>query len=420
MWGTRAAKYRMAGLPIQELVAQIKIDPPVYPFAAAVSDEADLYKSWVKVTELMIVNVLGFQSHRDDFAIAMSRDEVVARIDRLLSQDSDEVVRREFGLTDNRDWQLGAARRFVKSYSNSQDLIRECDYRPLDRRWCYFSEVAMDYPRKELKLHSAGKQNWLLATMRQTRADSWAHALVAGAPAPAVYVEIKDGCTLFPLYLYPNPENRFEVKTEAPGGRRPNLSPEFITALSSANGLSFLPDGKGTLEKTYGPEDVFGYLYAILHAPTYRSRYAEFLKIDFPRIPLPGSPALFKALVAVGQRLVALHLMETVPDFPMPDYSGPARPTVEKASWANGRLSLGKGGGSFEPVPEAVWEFHIGGYQVCEKWLKDRKGRSLSEEDIAHYRRIVGVLGETIRRMEEIDGVIEEHGGWPGAFGGQV
>lgn len=159
-------------------------------------------------------------------------------------------------------------------------------------------------------------------------------------------------------------------------------------------------------------------MYAVFHSPTYRSRYAEFLKIDFPRLPLTSNPELFRSLCALGSELVSLHLMEEnappVAGFPVKDnntveavrYTEPGQSADEGRIWINKEQY-------FENVPEEVWSFHVGGYQVCQKWLKDRKGRKLSFDDLTHYQRIVAALAETIRLMSEIDAVIEEHGGFP-------
>lgn len=182
--------------------------------------------------------------------------------------------------------------------------------------------------------------------------------------------------------------------------------------------MKFIPDGKGDLAETFGPEDVFDYIYGVFHSPTYRTRYAEFLKIDFPRVPLTSNAGLFRELSKLGSELVALHLMEKTgsnkPSFPIALASNdPQKDHVEDVHYTeNGRVWINKLQ-YFETVPKDIWEFHIGGYQVCQKWLKDRKGRILSYDDLEHYRGIVAALGETIRLMKEIDAVIESNGGWP-------
>jgi very-short-patch-repair endonuclease/type I restriction-modification system DNA methylase subunit len=166
------------------------------------------------------------------------------------------------------------------------------------------------------------------------------------------------------------------------------------------------------------PESIFNYAYAVFHSPAYRSRYAEFLKIDFPRLPLTSDKALFKSLVEKGAALVALHLMESpLLNTTITRYEVKGEHAVEKVSYdeKTQRASINKTQ-YFEGLPPEVWNFHIGGYQVCEKWLKDRKNRKLTIDDIDHYQKIVVALKETIRLMGEIDETIEEHGSWPGAF----
>jgi hypothetical protein len=142
------------------------------------------------------------------------------------------------------------------------------------------------------------------------------------------------------------------------------------------------------------------------------------LQTDFPRVLEPGSGELFRRLARLGSELVMLHLMESPKlDKPIAPYIGAANPEVEKITYGRDTVWLDNGQTrGFRGVPKAVWNFHIGGYQVCDKWLKDRKGRTLSKDDIAHYQKIVVALSETIRLMQEIDEVIEQHGGWPDAF----
>jgi len=183
--------------------------------------------------------------------------------------------------------------------------------------------------------------------------------------------------------------------------------------------MTFIPDGKGDGVKTFGPEDVFDYMYAVFHSPTYRSRYAEFLKIDFPRLPLTSNAELFRELCAVGSELVGLHLLKQHPPlnttFPIKGdnavenvrYTAPGEGGSEQGRvWINREQY-------FEGVPPELWNFHVGGYQVCQKWLKDRKGRKLTYDDLTHYQYILSALHETIRLMTEIDTAIEAHGGWP-------
>ena len=174
----------------------------------------------------------------------------------------------------------------------------------------------------ELQQHML-QPNLSLNTVRQTKMPLWAHAVVANAPTPAVFVEIKDGSSAFPLYLYPEPDEREDgqrrfIKEETGRyGRRPNFSDAFVQDVCDRLNGQWVPDGRPEHEPPSSddpfeitPEDLFHYIYAVLHAPTYRSRYAEFLRIDFPRMPLTGDRALFRTLAAKGAELVAYHLLE--------------------------------------------------------------------------------------------------------------
>jgi predicted helicase len=213
---------------------------------------------------------------------------------------------------------------------------------------------------------------------------------------------------MFPLYLYPaEGEMQFEE-----GKRHANLSSEFIKAISEKLGLKFIEDGKGDLKETFGPEDIFHYVYAVFHSPTYRARYAEFMKIDFPRLPLTSDKKLFKALAEKGAELVALHLMESplLSSF-ITTYPVEGSHEVEKVQYVENdkRVHINKTQ-YFGNVPKEVWEFHVGGYQVAQKWLKDRKGRKLTVDDINHYQKVIVALRETIHLMAEIDSLIPS---WP-------
>ena len=184
--------------------------------------------------------------------------------------------------------------------------------------------------------------------------------------------------------------------------------------------MQFIADGKGDLQVTFGPEDIFNYMYAVFHSPAYRERYAEFLKIDFPRLPLTSNVELFRALCGLGERLVGLHLMEKFgPGQAMPGFPIKGDDRVEKVEYTQaadeqemGRVWINRTQ-YFEGVAPDVWAFHVGGYQVCQKWLKDRKGRVLANSDKRHYQRIVAALAETITLMQKVDAAIDECGGWP-------
>ncbi|MEE3715707.1 type ISP restriction/modification enzyme [Tumidithrix elongata RA019] len=176
------------------------------------------------------------------------------------------------------------------------------------------------------------------------------------------------------------------------------LSDEFLAAITKK--LGYTPT----------PEAIFYYIYAVFHSPTYRDRYKEFLKIDFPRVPLTSDDRLFRQLGQYGEELVALHLMKSpkldqhITEFV--EVGGNSLVDAGHPKYADGAVTINKKGDKFTGVPESVWNFYVGGYQVCQKWLKDRKGRQLSPEDIQHYQKVVVALHETIALMAKIDEAI--------------
>lgn len=233
-----------------------------------------------------------------------------------------------------------------------------------------------------------------------------------------------DNASCFPLYLYPNGETEEQAElVPHENGRRPNLSAEFVKHFADTIDLTFVPDGRGDLKKTFGPEDVFNYAYAVFHSPDYRERYAEFLKTDFPRVPITCEDEVFSKLCKFGSRLISLHTMQEYADegiaFDVPGSNKVEQVNFITKSKAQRNKAIRRGRvyinseQYFEGISPAVWQMRIGGYQVCEKWLKDRKGRVLTHDEIEHYQRTVSALAETRMLMAQIDSLISDHGGWP-------
>ncbi len=295
-----------------------------------------------------------------------------------------------------------------------ENAIRPILFRPFDIRYVYYEKFMIERGDHCYGLMShMFKANKALITVRRAEtSEAPAHFYSTNQISVLHSTSAKEGNFVFPLYLYPNASSLYDTDT-----RRPNLSPEFVAELAGKLGLEFIPDGHGDLTHTFGPEDVFMYIYAVFHAPSYRERYAEFLKIDFPRVPLTGQPELFRALTTFGETLVALHLMERVGS-PISSYPVDGDNVVEKpvfipdSGGAAGRVYINKTQ-YFDGVPAAIWDFYVGGYQVLHKWLADRKGRVLSYDDLRHYGFVVSALFETIGTMREIDGAISAYGGWP-------
>ncbi len=406
MWGARDNKYKALFESDVESTGWQELTPTA-PYLFFVPKDFSLQKDYDLGWSLadILKGVSGIETKRDAFAIDVDRQPLIDRIKDFVDSDSSiEEIKDRYFLRDN-EWDVAQAREILKRDRSWENSFVSCLYRPFDIRNIIYSDVILARTRGVL-MGSLNKPNLGLIAARQTKEDF--AVLATSCVCTHKIVTVYDRSFVFPLYLYPaEDEMQFE------GGRRqPNLNPEFTKTVSEKLRLTFVEDSRGDLKETFGPEDIFNYAYAVFHSPAYRSRYAEFLKIDFPRLPLTSDRSLFKSLATKGVELVALHLMElpTLNNL-ITRYPVAGSNTVDKVSYDDNSLRVYINKTQyFEGVPPEVWNFHIGGYQVCQKWLKDRKGRTLTYNELTHYQKIIVALKETIRLMTEIDALIP---GWP-------
>ena len=401
LWGTRKEKYRALLEAEKDSMEWTELHPstPFYLFIPQDEELREEYERGWKVTEIFPVNVLGFQSHRDHFAIAYEKTAIEHRVKDMFDKSvTDQNLREKYDVRDNRDWHISEARASLRAAGKPTQSVIPCSYRPFDKRWCFFGYEFMDYPRRELMSHVAWRENLCLNVVRQTKASEWKHALISDDPTPAVFVEIKDGSSVLPLYLYEPPE-REKIKGGLFDEADPFKGKERIENFSEQ--FRVFIDNK--YKHRYSPEDILGYVYAVLHSPTYREKYQDFLKIDFPRVPFVNQRKTFEALSALGWELVQTHLLKSVPQ-ELNVEPTPGDFMVEKPTYDAQRERLHINTTQyFAPVPRDVWEFHIGGYQVLDKYLKSRKGRTLSLDEIENIQNVVNVLHFTIDQMERIE-----------------
>jgi predicted helicase len=416
--GSRESKYAFLVQHVGSRMPWSVLTPvaPFYLFTRQDRTYVDEYEQWPRITDVMPLHSNGVVTGRDHLCVQWSREQAWNVVRRFVSL-SREEARKEYGLgPDSRDWQVSLAQADLKRDGPRAGGLASILYRPFDTRWTYYTGRSRGFlcmPRRETMQHMLTGDNLALITSRMTKGETFRHAQVARTPSEAIVMSPKTSNNgfIFPLFIHENADN------------------EGVLALGSASGKVNLAGGfRELVSRGTTPEDVFRFIYAVLHSPSYRTRYVEFLKTDFPRLPLSGSLDLFRDVARLGGDLVALHLtISPKLDHFITTFTGPKSPRVERVGWSDDTVWLDAaatkkgqratpGTIGFRGVSEAVWKFHIGGYQVCEKWLKDRKGRTLSKDDIAHYQKIVVGLTETIRLMKEIDEVIEKHGGWPGAF----
>ena len=395
----------------------------------------------------------GIVTTHDQFAISFDSDEQIKKVEWLLATPNEKAARERFKLCTQDQWNYAAAKRALVGAKWKAEIV-PVDYRPFDQRvTAYNNQIAVHLRDRVMRHMLTGDNLGIISTRQRSQATGiWTNAFVASQiiESTSISNKTKEINYLFPLWLKPSVgENhrrpnfdrnwalgvaqalKLTYEDGIPRGQQGSLGKDFIKPKAEQIGLLDTQwDGRGDLAKSFGPRDLFDYFYAVLHAPGYRSRYAEFLKSGFPRIPTSGTRTLFAALVPLGRELVALHLLQPdeTPLLMAPEirFAGTGEARVGKGypEYTNGKVMI-NASRWFEDVPQATWEFHVGGYQPCEKWLKDRAakggkkqsdGRVLTDDDTLHYCRMVVALTETRRIMAEIDKVIESHGGWPGAF----
>ncbi|MBD3306920.1 N-6 DNA methylase [candidate division KSB3 bacterium] len=404
LWGKRNVKYGI--LSERDLNKtkwkKIKLKRPLYLFVHKEAQYLDEYETGWSVSKIFHNFGSGLNTDRDALCIDFDRDLLIQRMKIFFSGEYNENFRKKYRLYPSSSYNPEERRKIM---TFSEECVRKCLYRPFDTRNIYYQIGFTSRPMFDVMKHMFFNNLGMVIT-RQTK-EPFA-ALCSSNICTHKIVAIYDRSSLFPLYLYPDETTgQTTIDTE----RRPNFNPQFLNALAAKLGLPQTPPHG--LPQGITPEDIFHYTYAAFHSPTYRERYADFLKIDFPRLPLTSDLDLFQDLAALGKQLVALHLLDTaaapmlaVPTSPFP-VSGSN--TVESVTYdaTEQRVSINKTQ-YFENVPTDVWEFRVGGYQVCHKWLKDRKGRQLTFEDIQHYQRIVIALAETLNLMNAIDERIPE------------
>ncbi len=394
----------------------LSVEQPNYFFFYQNLNTLQEYQHWWSIPDVFINHSNGIVTARDKLTIHWNEKEIIKTTLEFSTLDT-EKARSKYRLgSDTNEWKVALAQQDIKNNNPISDYIYPVLYRPFDIRFTFYSGKTRGFicrPRNEIMKHLLKNPNLALLTSRLTKGEKFGHIQVSNTISEAIVMSplTSNNGFVFPLYLYNNPEEtKGTLFEQAETTREPNLSPAFLKEFSAKLALQFIPDGQGDLKTTFGPEDVFYYAYAVFHSPTYRTRYAEFLKIDFPRLPLTSDKKLFGKLVKLGKELVDLHLLRTpkVDDF-ITTYPIAGENKVEKVIYADGKVHINPTQ-YFGGVPQEVWQFKIGGYQVCDKWLKDRKGRVLSGEDITHYQRVVVAIKETIRLMKEIDETIPK---WP-------
>ena len=420
LFGSRQEKYdRLNSFRIPSMRWKtVSCNKPYFLFTPTEMHEE--FQSWFKIQDVMKTNGWGVATRKDYLLVDISQEDLKSRIDYVLCGTIDDAFK--MGVRENKNWNFSKIKE--KLGRSAGDRIVPYAYRPFDVRSVFYEPLMIERGdhRWPIARHLFGVSGNLSLLLSRTGAASgsleWDVLFVADGLSDLNLFR-RGGAFIFPLYLV-NDESHLGFDKE----RTPNFSKQFLNSLSfNIKGNTANIENSAVLN----PEDIFYYIYALLHSPSYRKRYSDFLKIDFPRIPTSINNELFLELCKLGKNLVGLHLLQV----PLSDQS-PGIPLkqgdclVEKVSYSDQTIWIDKAKTQgFIKVPEKVWNFSIGGYQVCQKWLKDREpkggkiplpGRILEKRDIEHYQKVINAIDETIRIMAEVDDVINVHGGWPNAF----
>jgi len=348
-----------------------KLQPtsPEYFFVPKDYETKEGYEKGFGVQELFSINSVGIVTAKDDILIKTDKDELC------------NSVQNHYNIVANKK------------------LVFPILYRPFDNRYLYYDTKLIERSREKVMQHFLKGENIGLITARSNKSETCDHFYITKNICETKCGERTTQSCVFPLYIYPETDKLFSDEN-----RKPNLNAAIIKEISQRIELQFTEEKEA--EDTFAPIDILDYIYAILHSPTYREKYKEFLKIDFPRVPYPENAEQFWNLVELGGKLRRLHLMEEVePQQGIVDYPIAGSNVVEKPQFVDGKVYINDTQ-YFDNIPLVAWNFYIGGYQPAQKWLKDRKGRTLNFEDIRHYQRMMRALKETEEMMKEIDKMV--------------
>ena len=403
IWGSREEKYNLLSETDVQSTEWCEPQPtsPYYLFVPQAADYSTEYEVGWEITDIFQTNSVGIATGRDKLTIHWTVEKLREVVSDFVSLTEIEV-KQKHNLKDGGDWNVPSAQIDLLNHPDPEQHIQSIHYRPFDTRWTYYTGQSSGFharPRHNIMRHLF-VENLALCVCRVVKSPVWQHVLITDQITDKSYISNRtsESTYVFPLYLYPNPEE-LEIATE----RLLNFKPAFLTAFSEA--LELPQTAPFNLPEGVSPEEILAYIYAVLYSPTYRKRYYEFLKYDFPRIPLPQDIDQFRTLATLGQRLMDWHLLREVQVPVSHRFEGEGDGVVSKPRYADGKVWI-NATQHFTDVPTEVWEYEIGAYQVCEKWLKDRKGEVLRHEDVRRYRAILVAVAETLAVMGEIDSVL--------------
>lgn len=364
------------------------------------------YDKGFSVDELFTLGSVGIVTARDNLTIDFSKTTLLDRVDAFRKMNS-EIAREKYSLgKDVRDWKVVWAQDDINNNgllngTVNHNLAIPIMYRIFDKRYIFYTGTSRGfvcYPRNDVMRQFLVAKNLGLATARSNKSDSCDHFYVTNTVMEAKCAERTTQSAVFPLYSYSTVAGK-QFRTV-------NFDKEIANRIVSQMNLIYVGDAPRKTEAEVTAEDIFFYIYGVLYSRNYRKRYAEFLKVSFPKIPYPTDAKKFWSIHRIGRQLVELHLME----MPIPLNNNVAFVNADgtmviKATFKDGKVYIGKKS-YFSGVSEKDWSFIIGGYQPLQRWFKERKGSELSTSDVEHYCQMIQVIKNTILLMDELETLI--------------
>lgn len=386
---------------------ELILDAPLYTFRIIDPQIKAHYDEGFKIDALMPQKVQGFKSDKDLIAIQYQKQDIEHIVEEMRSEKTEQQLREGIGFKDTRDWKLEGSRQLLKVNKRWNMYFTQVQYRPFDIRWTYLHKAVVTYPRPLIQSSIFNRKNTVLCLGQQGNVigdDEWSLVYCSTLPTD-INVVPRGGIYLFPMFTY-----------DEMGFCLPNFSHEILKAIEQNIGLHLQDaDAEERAEEGFLAVDLIDYIYAVLHSTTYRDTYHDFLQNDFPTIPYPTSADYFFRMAELGKTLRELHQLKgitqkdfitTYPVAAQKDNNITRIRKFEETSEGVGRVWINKEQ-YFDGVPTEAWNMIIAGYQPLDKWLKDRKDKHLTGDELLHYQKIVVALDKTIRTQERIDEIIE-------------
>lgn len=390
LFGTRDYKYEFLRTHSLDEIAFEELHPvaPNYFFIPIDFSNSQKYAEGYAIDELMPLGSSGIQTKNDSLAIHYEIDDV-ATVQQDFQRENREYLVSKYGLKDSAGWKIDKA---ISDIKNSHSSIERILYRPYDWRYVLYTNNSSGFlgrPREKVSRHFVEHENLGLLVRRNTPPVEFSHAYVCDSLISEGVLGIDPNGReyVFPLYLYPETGSFIE--------RTVNFNEAIVKKIYQDLGVNSLD-----------PLDIMGYTYSFLYSNKYRKEYAEFLKINYPRIPYPNELELFDALADIGKQLIDLHLLRFNVELAQVKYHGAGNGIIDNPKFSQERVYINKSD-YFDGISEYFWDKMVGGYAPLQKWLKLRKGKVMTSKDIETYRKIAYSLEKTDQLMNEIDRIIE-------------